>query len=311
MPDVLLVSDYVNLPVLMGFTPRLGTVPTAVYFLENQLTYPTRHFRARDYEFMAANLLTCLLAESVVFCSKQQKEATMNAILPFLKHDPSADVESIAQEVEKKSTVIPIGVDLDRFDAARNARADRTGKPLRIVWPHRFEHDKNPQTLFEVVSDLDTEGLPFELSIVGRSYRDTPRVLLEMREKLIHRIVQFGFLEGDAYTEALAASDVVVSTAFQETQGIAVIEAIRAGCDPLLPNRLSYPEVLGPRLAEKHLYKSTGDLRRRLRWMMRHPERVRNTSNHWKEMDRFGWSEVASLFDALFERLVAERGRVG
>jgi glycosyltransferase involved in cell wall biosynthesis len=310
-PDVLLVSDYVNLPVLRGFNPNLSTVPTAVYFLENQLTYPTRHFRARDFEFMAANLLTCLLAEAVVFCSKQHKEAMLEATLPFLKHDPTGDIEIMVQEIEEKSTVIPIGVDLDRFDAARNARADRTGHPLRIVWPHRFEHDKNPQTFFEVVSKLDTEGLPFELTIVGRSYRDTPSVLLEMRETLSHRIVQFGFLEGDAYAEALAASDVVVSTAFQETQGIAVIEAIRAGCDPLLPNRLSYPEVLGPRLSEKHLYKSTGDLRRRLRWMMRHPDRVRNMSNHWKEMERFGWSEVASQFDALFERLVAERGRVG
>ena len=35
----------------------------------------------------------------------------------------------------------------------------------------------------------------------------------------------------------------MVSTALHEFYGIAVIEAVRAGCRPLLPNRLSYPEL--------------------------------------------------------------------
>jgi glycosyltransferase involved in cell wall biosynthesis len=139
---------------------------------------------------------------------------------------------------------------------------------------------------------------------VGRIYRDVPPSLLRARKSLGERVVAWGFLEGDDYAEALAASDVVVSTAWQETQGIAVIEAIRAGCDPLLPDRLSYPEVLGPNLSEKHLYESKGDLRRRLRWMMRHPERLRAKSDHWREMERFGWPAVAPQFDALVREMI-------
>ena len=127
------------------------------------------------------------------------------------------------------------------------------------------------------------------------------------RDRLGERIVCFGFLEGDAYATELAAADVVVSTAWQETQGVAVIAAIRAGCDPLLPNRLSYPEVLAPELSRKHLYESAGELRRRLRWMMRHPDRVRRTSDHWREMERFGWARVAPEFDALMVELTRRR----
>ena len=138
-----------------------------------------------------------------------------------------------------------------------------------------------------------------------------PESLRGMKARLSHRIVDWGFLTGEDYAAALAASDVVLSTAYQETQGLAVIEGIRAGCDPLLPDRLSYPEVLGPSLSEKHLYRGTGDLRRRLRWMMRHPDRVRATAQHWESMAHFGWSAVAPQFDTLFESLQNPDGAAG
>jgi glycosyltransferase involved in cell wall biosynthesis len=306
-PDAILASDYVNLPLLRGLCPRIAGVSAAVYFLENQATYPTRDNGPSDFEFVAANLLTCLAAERCVWCSRQQLDAFLTAIPSFLSRDPDLDGAAILESIAGKSVVIPIGVDLERFDRARARRPDRSGLPLRLVWPHRFEHDKNPAELFGVLVELAAEGLPFEVAAVGRSYRDVPPELLAARAALGDRVVEFGFLEGEAYPRALAAADVVVSTARQETQGIAVIEAIRAGCDPLLPDRLSYPEVLGPELSAKHLYRSTGDLRRQLRWMMRHPDRVRATPDHWREMERFGWSAVGPRFAALILELAPKK----
>lgn len=305
-PDALLVSDYVNLPVLFGLCPRAAELPTAVYFLENQLTYPRRSGGPSDFEFAAINLLTCLAATRCVFCSSSQLEAFLEALPGFLSRDveAAARAEATIAAIAQKGSVIPIGVELERFDRARERRSDRTGRPLRVVWPHRFEHDKNPDDFFEVLIGLADEGLAFEVAAVGKIYRDLPPSMHEAKQRLGDRIVQWGFLEGDDYAQALAESDVVVSTAWQETQGIAVIEATRAGCDPLLPDRLSYPEVLGPALCEKHLYTSKGDLRRRLRWMMRHPDRLREASDHWREMERFGWPTVAPQFDAIvFEML--------
>jgi glycosyltransferase involved in cell wall biosynthesis len=305
-PDALLVSDYVNLPSLYGLCPRLAGLPTAIYFLENQLTYPQRPGRPPDFEFAAINLLSCLAATRCVFCSAAQLEAFLEALPQFLSRDTEAALraDKTITAIAERAAVIPIGVDLTRFDRAREERSDHNDRPLRLVWPHRFEHDKNPDDFFEILCDLADEDRAFEVAVVGRMYRDLPPSMVEARQRLGNRIISFGFLKDEAYASALAAADVVVSTAWQETQGIAVIEAIRAGCDPLLPNRLSYPEVLGPELCEKHLYQSKGDLRRRLRWMMRHPDRVRAKSDHWQEMDRFGWPAVAPQFDALVREMM-------
>ena len=54
-----------------------------------------------------------------------------------------------------------------------------------------------------------------------------------------------GFIPDRAgYLQALAGCDWVTSTARHEFFGIAVTEAMLAGCLPWLPNRLSYPELV-------------------------------------------------------------------
>ena len=41
----------------------------------------------------------------------------------------------------------------------------------------------------------------------------------------------------------LGRCDIAVSTAFHEFFGLSVVEAAAAGCLPLVPRRLSYPEI--------------------------------------------------------------------
>lgn len=49
-----------------------------------------------------------------------------------------------------------------------------------------------------------------------------------------------------AYWYTLAQSTFAVSTALQETWGIAMIEAVLSGCVPIVPHRLSYKELYPP-----------------------------------------------------------------
>ena len=58
------------------------------------------------------------------------------------------------------------------------------------------------------------------------------------------RIEYAGRLPRADYVKTLRRADWVLSTARHEFYGIAVAEALLAGCLPWLPDRLSYPELV-------------------------------------------------------------------
>ncbi|UCE59020.1 MAG: glycosyltransferase, partial [Phycisphaerales bacterium] len=137
----------------------------------------------------------------------------------------------------------------------------RPGKPLSILWCHRWEYDKNPEAFFDVLLKLDEAGCAFELVILGEQFRTAPPVFGESWDRLKPHIRHTGFIRDRAeYLATLAECELVVSTAIQENFGIAVVEAVLAGCEPLLPNRLAYPEVIPPEFHDKCLYAVDGDL---------------------------------------------------
>jgi glycosyltransferase involved in cell wall biosynthesis len=62
----------------------------------------------------------------------------------------------------------------------------------------------------------------------------------------------------DLYRHLLSSCDVVVSTALQEFFGVSVVEAIAAGCRPVLPDRLSYPWLIPDEYHADVLYRDGG-----------------------------------------------------
>ena len=86
------------------------------------------------------------------------------------------------------------------------------------------------------------------------------------RERLGPRALAWGYAPDTAvYRDLLHQADIVVSTAVQEFFGIGVIEAMYCGCVPILPNRLSYPEILPPEHHAACLYDGPDDLVAKLR----------------------------------------------
>ena len=118
--------------------------------------------------------------------------------------------------------------------------------------------------------ELDAGGLDFRLIILGQSFRKKPEIFSEAVDKLQQRIIHCGFVESrDEYAQLLAQGDIVVSTAKHEFYGISVIEAVRAGCIPLLPERLSYPELF----PAQYLYKDHG-LHNTLKSYLVNPDKI-------------------------------------
>ncbi len=147
--------------------------------------------------------------------------------------------------------------------AAFDAHPPRRGERCRIVWPHRWEHDKNPEAFFRAVATArgrraSTSRWPSPARPSGTSR--TPSFAPRSCSATVSSI-SASRGSRDEYAALLASSDVAVSTALNEFFGIAMIEACYAGCFPLVPERLAYPELYPPEMR----YDSDDELVARLR----------------------------------------------
>ena len=299
--DVVFASDYLDLAAFASICPRpVARLPRVVYFHENQLTYPVQHEDERDYQFGFTNITTCLAADRVLFNSRFHLKDFADGAARLLRKTPGRAPDWAPARVRERSEVVPVGVDLASIDAARGG-ADARGGPLTVLWNHRWEYDKGVDDFFELMMEVQAEGREFELVVTGQSFRETPPVVEKARRRLAPCTRAFGYVEGrDDYCKLLLESDVVVSTAKQEFFGISVVEAVYAGCTPLLPDGLSYPELLPPDAHADCLYAGRDELKERLVRLMACPAEAR-TRDLGPAMARFGWDAVAPLLDDVME----------
>jgi glycosyltransferase involved in cell wall biosynthesis len=123
-------------------------------------------------------------------------------------------------------------------------------------------------------------------------------------------VVRYGHVEStEKYREWLMRGSIVISTAKQENFGISVIEAVRYGCIPLLPDRLAYPEILPKAFHSDFLYKSQEDLIEKLFVIITHYPRYQAKRNNLSEaMGSFAWENLIDDYDEALENLVRQAG---
>lgn len=271
--DLILTNDMLSVADLRALLPpHLASVPIVCYFHENQLTYPVPNEADRDYQYGMTNITSCLTADSVWFNSHYHLEAFLKAADSLLRRMPDFVPKRVADSIRSKSRVLYPPVDVPDELASP---AKPTDRPLTILWCHRWEYDKNPEPFFEALLELDSRGLPFELVLLGEQFRTAPAVFESSWERLRRHIVHAGFMpDRQQYLQQLVQCDLVVSTAIQENFGIAVVEAILAGCQPLLPNRLAYPELIPEKWRRVCLYDGDDQLFERLHRAITGPGRL-------------------------------------
>jgi glycosyltransferase involved in cell wall biosynthesis len=141
--------------------------------------------------------------------------------------------------VREKSRVVYPGVDMSWVGPKHR----REGPPV-IIWPHRWEQDKNPQVFDRAVRRLRSAALDFGLVLAGIDSEPANEVRQRMLKDLADHVVASGSFDIDQYRYWVMRSDIVVSCTDHEFFGIAVVEALAAGCQPVLPNDFSYPELV-------------------------------------------------------------------
>ncbi|MCE5253761.1 MAG: DUF3524 domain-containing protein [Actinomycetia bacterium] len=305
VPQVLFASDMLDLPVFTAVAGGpLRTVPAILYFHENQLTYPLPPGVERDLGYGFKNLAAAMAADSVLFNSRYHLREFLAAAADLLQAMPDEVPPGIIEDLEAKTRVLPVGCDLRRFERYRDqalvdAEAGRWGDPAAgplLVWNQRWEYDKAPGDLFDTLYALRETGLRFRLAVAGPNQGTPTAEFLQARARLADIIVQWGRVAGAAdYASLLWASDVVVSTAIHEFFGIAVVEAVYCGCRPVLPRRLSYPELIPPEAHDEVLY-GEGELAAALARALAGPHAW---SEEWQRtwVSRFDWGSIRTRYD--------------
>ena len=300
-PDVVLASDMLDLPAFLSLTrDALGSPAVALYMHENQITYPLQPGAFVDHSYGFTNWLSAATADLVLFNSEFHFAEFFSVLPGFLAGLPDfTHVESIAA-VRDRSEILPVGIDLERLVE----RPQSDGPPV-VLWNQRWEYDKNPEAFFGALYRLKDEGLEFEVILAGENFRNVPEEFVEAEHRLGKTLLYQGFLPPEGYVEALSRADVVVSTAFHEFFGVAVVEAIAAGAFPILPRRLSYPELIPSAYRQVCLYDDDEALVVQLRWALTHLSEVRSvTAELAPTMSRFGWKALGAAYDSRLAGLV-------
>ncbi len=308
-PDVFLATDMLDVTTFLALTrPYTGHIPLILYMHENQLTYPLppdgragpmrRQRGERDYHYVFINYASMLAANRVLFNSHYHRESWFAALPRFLKHFPEYNELGSIERLREKSAVLPVGVDFERLKMSQLPNYPITQPPL-ILWNQRWEYDKNPESFFAALRAVAEAGIPFRVALCGQAYGKRPPVFAEALERLGNRVVHVGFAGEETYRRLLWEAAVVISTAHHEFFGIAILEAIYCQTFPLLPRRLSYPELIPEPYHLQCLYDDQAGLVQRLKWVLTHGEEVRNTAVALsRAVARFDWSQIAPQYDA-------------
>ena len=301
--DGLITTDLIGFSDFKALTGK-ACPPTLVYFHENQLTYPLAPGEQMDYQFGFTDITTALAADMVTFNSYTHYGAFFEGLPSFLRMMPEYRPKWVVDVIRSKSGVLYPGCD---FPAEKPSLfISNTSAPPLIIWNHRWEFDKNPEHFFDALDAVAEQGLDFHLALLGESCQTVPEVFIRARERYGRRLLQYGFVPSrSAYIDWLKQGAIVVSTAHQENFGIAVVEAVRLGCFPLLPKRLAYPEVI-PEFFHPHvLYQDHEDLIARLCRLIKGFDGYRETRYQLAQaMGRYAWANVIDAFDDTLESLV-------
>ncbi len=281
--EAVLCSTFIDVASLRGLAPSwFNNLPILTYFHENQFAYPVQVDDERDFHFGLTNYLTALASDRLGFNSRFNLDTFLAGCRDMEKRAPDVKLDSTSQ-ISGKSTILPLGLDFGELDLLPDPEPPPC--PV-IVWNHRWEHDKNPELFFQTLFELVDEDVPFKLIVVGQSFQRRPAIFAEVPKRLKDQLIHFGYAEDRAaYLKLLKQGTIIVSTASHEFYGLSVIEAVRAGCRPLLPKRLSYPELFDG----GYLYDNDQCFKERLREVLRENSGAMGLAKRLDLTDRFTW----------------------
>ncbi len=277
--DLIIVSDMLDLSTFIALSKdtlhRLGNPKIAVYFHENQLAYPWRPGgddlkEKRDVHYGMTNYTTALTADYVIFNSNHNRDTFFHELGKLLDKMPDYQHTGSLEKIKGKTSILPIGLeaptpltgtDLDDFMAKYGIRHNH---PPLILWNHRLDHDKNPKGFLETLIRLKKEGITFTLAFLGQMNHRNLDHYEHLLEELKEETIALGFVSRQDYLGFLTLAPILPVTSYHDFFGISVMEAIAYGAQPILPDRLTYPDLYKIKDNPEIFYTDHSDLQKKL-----------------------------------------------
>lgn len=307
LPDLILATSMLDLTTFLALTrDKSSDIPVAIYFHENQLTYPwssqdidVKKKRNNHYSFI--NYTSALAADKLFFNSEYHRDSFLGALPKFLKQFPDRRGGDNVEIIKKKSEVLYLGLELERFNEFRSSDKEKQSSAT-ILWNHRWEYDKNPEEFFETLFNLKEKEVEFKLVVLGEQNNVNPPIFDEAKKKLKSEIIHWGYVDTFAeYAKWLWRADILPVTSNQDFFGGSVVEAMFCDCFSLLPNRLAYPEHLPEELDREFLYEE-GELEARLETAIESVMGIRQV-DYQSIIKKYDWRELINKYDASLEEL--------
>lgn len=317
-PDLILATDMLDVTTFLALMkPQSATIPTVLYMHENQLTYPLpqdgrfgpmrRQQGERDLHYVFINYASMMAADVVLFNSHYHQDSFFDALPNYLKHFPEHNELNSISQLQAKSQVLPVGIDFSRLQPERVPPV--TQEPPLIVWNQRWEYDKNPEDLFAALFQIADEGFPFRLALCGQQYGKRPSIFEQAIDRLQEQLIYVGYADSDVYRSLLWQAELTLSTAHHEFFGISILEAVSCHTFPLLPNRLSYPELLPATHHAACLYEDHEGLLQRLHWTLTHrPQAKQMAAELATAVTQYHWPHIIHSYDTLFTNIAGGQG---
>lgn len=303
--ESIIASDMLHLPLFKSLLKRqLANLPISLYFHENQFAYPwspdDRDVELnRDDNYRFINYISALSADKVFFNSEYNMHSFFKGVEEFLNKLPDFQNHHTLKEIESKSKVLPLGIDLKVFDQFIKERKYQI--PV-ILWNHRWEYDKNPTQFYRLLKDLKLSEIDFQLIILGESTTSYPVIFNKIKDEFSNEIVHWGYADNfESYAHLISISTHLPVTSNQDFFGISVVEAIYCGVIPLLPNRLAFPEHLAEN-SDEFVYSNEKEMLEKFKAMLYSPEDYRSllkpTINQISEYD---WEKMRDNYLVAFK----------
>ena len=305
--DLIICSDMLNLPVFKSLCNNIDNTKCVMYFHENQFSYPWSPNDPDiklniDLNYGYINYTSSLISDYNFFNSNYHKESYLNELKKYLNKMPDFQNKDSVDVIKNKSSVLHIGCSLTKSNSIQNQFVE----PV-ILWNHRWEYDKNPDLFFHTLFDLDEMGIDYNLIVLGEQHQDYPKIFDEAKNKLEHKILHFGYCHSrDDYVNLLNQANIIPVTSNQDFFGISIIEAVSSFCFPILPYRLSYPELFDYNNNKINFYKTDIEFKNKLIDVINNIENYKKTSNTISSniINQYDWSAMAKKYDSTFLKII-------